>query len=92
MGMAKYFYHHNKENILALELFPNPAKTLLNISVTGTSDIVNIKVYNALGQIMDDFNIEDSRTLLNIDSYPRGIYYIGAEDKRQTTLKKFIKE
>lgn len=77
---------------LGIELFPNPANDQLNIVLSGNDRNVNIKVYNAFGQIMDDFNITDDRTIIHLTSYPHGIYYIGADDGIQTALKKFIKE
>jgi PKD repeat protein len=77
---------------LKLDLYPNPASDELNISVNSPFETVNIKVYNAIGQIIDDFNISNNKTTINIGSYPAGIYYIGAEDSKQTTLKKFFKE
>ncbi|HNS18347.1 MAG TPA: GEVED domain-containing protein [Bacteroidales bacterium] len=80
------------QNKLMLELYPNPASDMLNIVLSGHGEKVNIKVTNAFGQVIDDFNVTTDRTSLNLNSYLKGIYYIGADDGSQTTLKKFIRE
>lgn len=83
---------NNQQNELLLELYPNPAGNNININVSGNAQKINVKVYNALGMIIDDFNTERSETSLDLTNYAKGIYYIGADDGIKTTLKKFIKE
>lgn len=82
----------SQENKLNLEIYPNPASNLLNVLVTGNKQTVNIKVYNAIGQITDDFYMKNNRARINLENYPNGIYYIGADDGIQNTLKKFFKQ
>jgi PKD repeat protein len=82
----------SKAKILSLDLYPNPASNLLNVVMTGASETVNIKVYNALGQIIKDFNVKNSKATINLSNYKKGMYYIGIDDGVQNALKKFIKE
>ena len=77
---------------LRLELYPNPASDLLNVVLTGNTAPANIKVYNAIGQIVDDFNLTGNQAKIDLGSFRKGIYFIGADDGIQNTLKKFIKE
>jgi len=77
---------------ISLDLYPNPASNLLNVVVTGASENVNIKVYNALGQIIKDFDVKNSKATINLSNYQKGMYYIGVDDGVQNALKKFIKE
>jgi PKD repeat protein len=81
-----------RENNLSLDLYPNPASASINVVVNGSTGNINLKVYNALGQIVDDFNIERNTTTINLGKYPVGLYYVGADDGKQTTLKKFFRE
>jgi len=83
--------HTNISN-LGLEIFPNPATNVLNLHVSTRSESVNIKIYNALGRIIDEFKLESVETSIDLSNYPKGIYYIGADDGAQNTLKKFIKD
>jgi hypothetical protein len=55
----------SQQNSLSLELYPNPASDVLNVLVSGSAETFNIKLYNALGQIMDDFNIKNNQTKIN---------------------------
>jgi bacillolysin len=82
----------SQENKLNLEIYPNPASNLLNLLLTGNAETVNIKVYNALGQIIDDFNVNTNRATIDLSNYQKGMYFIGADDGIQNTLKKFIRE
>lgn len=81
-----------KTNDLNLELYPNPANSILNVKVTTVSEKVNIKVYSAIGVILEDFNTSDKITALQLNNYAKGMYYIGVDDGISTTLKKFIRE
>jgi PKD repeat protein len=76
---------------LRLEIYPNPATELLNVMVSGAAETFNLKVYNALGQVIDDFDVKSNRTTINLNSYKKGLYYIGVDDGMHTALKKFIK-
>jgi len=82
----------SQTNDLKLELYPNPANTVLNIKVTSVSEKVNVKVYSVLGVIIDDFNTSDKITTLQLGKFAKGLYYIGVDDGISTTLKKFIRE
>jgi len=81
----------NREE-LDLKLYPNPATNLLNIEISGTDKTVNLKVYNALGVILDEFNEDSKKITLDLGVFSKGIYYIGADNGQQNTLKKFIKK
>jgi PKD repeat protein len=77
---------------LALEVFPNPASSEINIMTSGKSESVNLKIYDAFGRIIDDFDTKDRQITIDLSNYPNGIYYVGADDGSTTSLKKFIKE
>lgn len=83
---------NSKTKDLKLEIYPNPASDLLNVMVSGAGESVNIKVYNALGQIIDEFNIKDTQAAINLSKYNKGLYYIGVDDGVHNALKKFIKK
>lgn len=77
---------------LEMEIFPNPASEALNILISSPSEKVNLKMYNALGQIIRDFDTADKQLSVGLDDLKAGIYYLGADDGVQTLLKRFIKE
>jgi hypothetical protein len=77
---------------MEVDIFPNPASGKLNVMISSPSGKVNIKLYNALGQIMRDFDTSDKSISLNLDDLKAGIYYVGADDGVRTLLKRFIRE
>lgn len=59
-----------------LNLFPNPANQLVNISTqSNTSEIQKIKIVNSIGK---EYYNSDSRgdRVINVAQWPRGIYYV----------------
>jgi len=57
-----------KDYVSTIYLYPNPANNIVNIS--GES-IVNVKVFNNLGQLI---NIYHNVNSINVASYKKGIY------------------
>ena len=74
-----------------LNLYPNPASNTLNIKITNALPAVNVKVYNALGRIIDDFDTSEKILQLDISKFNSGVYYIGIDNGVENTLVKFIK-
>jgi len=74
-----------------INIYPNPANNTLNISLLGNSDVVNIKVYNALGKVIGDFDVTGVQAQIDLSRYANGMYYIGADNGTQNTLKRFVK-
>jgi len=80
-----------RDNDFNLNIYPNPASNILNVNILSNKETINIKIYNSLGKIMDDFNVESRDAQINISSYSKGLYFIGADDGEQNTRKKFVK-
>ena len=56
-----------------ISLFPNPADVFVNLSVEGSS---MIRVYNAMGQLMDAFIAENQQVKIETTHYPVGLYFV----------------
>lgn len=91
-GAAPTSLVKNDDVEFEMNIFPNPASTVLNVNISSNTKTVNIKIYNAMGRIIDDFNMETGSSQINLGSYPEGIYYIGADNGQQNTTKKFMKQ
>ncbi|MCK5775597.1 MAG: T9SS type A sorting domain-containing protein, partial [Bacteroidales bacterium] len=81
----------NEATDLEMLIFPNPVQDLLSIRLTSNEKTINIKIYDVIGRIVDDFEVDSKETQVDLSSYQNGIYYIGADDGVQNTLKKFVK-
>ena len=67
-------YHDvEEENETNYELFPNPADTFVNLSVEGSS---LVQIYNALGQLMDSFVVENQQAKIETGNYSEGLYFV----------------
>jgi len=71
-----------------INLYPNPAKDQLNIR--SYVNIENIKVFNAIGQVIVNLNINTQSHVLNTSNLNYGIYYIQLETKKGIVTKKFV--
>ena len=74
-----------------INIYPNPANNILNVRLISDIETINIKVYNSLGRILNEFAVDGMNTQIDLSNYPQGLYYVGADNGKQNILKKFIK-
>lgn len=75
--------------INAPTIYPNPTKENLNVHF----DILGLKkiiVFNSLGQILLQTETMENDVVLNMKSYPHGVYFIQVQDAVTTSSQKFI--
>ena len=75
-----------------LNLFPNPATQIINVSLNEVSDKTEIKVYNMMGNLVMRQITTKTTTQLNVAKLPAGVYMISASDGVTTSNSKFVKE
>ncbi len=80
-----------RSNDFDMSIYPNPASDMLNIRLSSSDKVVNIKIYTALGKVIDEFDVSSMETQIDLSNYTNGMYYIGADNGTQNTLKKFVK-
>jgi uncharacterized protein (TIGR02145 family) len=74
----------NEEKKHFVSIYPNPANTVLNIELLDdTKGIIEIKVVNALGIIIESSTFEGSQKIyrLKTSSYEPGLYYLHINGK-----------
>ena len=74
-----------EENVQAATLYPNPANDF--VTLNGES-LGTVRVYNALGQMVDEFEANGSELRINTTNYENGVYFVKADEK---TLKFVVK-
>jgi hypothetical protein len=86
MNGEGYEQHDCEDNVeedesQAIKLFPNPANgfVTLNGEALGT-----VRVYNALGQMVDEFEANGSELRINTTGYENGMYFVKTDE---TTLR-----
>lgn len=90
--LIAHFLHADgiDEKCEAVELFPNPASD--NLSIKG-NDIKRITIYNSLGQLVEDREMEQQdKVTLNVSNYNTGAYVIRIELGQDIVSKVFVKK
>jgi len=75
---------------LDVTVYPNPASNMLNINISGNHGEVSVYIYNAVGNLMHSFMMDDQNEQINLDHYSQGLYFIHVYDGREQSLQKFI--
>jgi hypothetical protein len=71
-----------------LHLYPNPAKESLNLSAD--SRMLDITVFNAVGQMVDHNSVNSMNYTLNTSSYQPGVYFVQISSDKGSTTRKFV--
>jgi hypothetical protein len=79
-------------SILSATLFPNPAHNTITVSIPSLNKQTQISLFNSNGQLLQSFQANNKTSVLNIQSYPKGIYVVKISNVNQTQILKFIKE
>jgi hypothetical protein len=73
-----------------IKIYPNPVQDKLTI--TNTKNIENIVIYNALGQLLRQFTINNSQLSIDVSDLPKGIYTLKVQDINGViTTQQFLK-
>ena len=81
------FYENIKFNI-----YPNPVNNILTISYENANP-VHVEIFNAIGKMIQSFEISQQKTEIDVASFSSGIYLIRLCDEYQRNgIQRFIKE
>ena len=78
----------NESSVNSIKIYPNPATELLNLN--SDSKIINIQVFNHLGQLLIEKNIGGNSCQLNTSEFDSGIYSIRIKTEHGFLLRQFI--
>lgn len=78
------------ESSIKVDIYPNPARDLLNISSSNT--IKDIEIYNIIGQKLIEKNIQSPNSSIDISKLSKGNYIIKVNTEKGIVNKKFIIE
>lgn len=72
----------------SLQIFPNPADDVLNISKVSTK--AKYTIYSVDGKVVSKGNLSDNK--VNVSKLTKGVYLITVDDNGKVTQSKFIKK
>ena len=72
---------------LTTNLYPNPARDQVTIS---SSEVINrITIINYVGQLVEDSEMNQHKTILNTSNYESGVYVVRIETENGVVTKRF---
>ncbi len=72
----------------AVQIYPNPAIDVVNIS--SKFNMVSVSIYNITGQLMESIKLNDISYQINTSDFPTGIYSIKIETEDSIINKRLI--
>jgi len=78
------------ENDVMLKVYPTPVKDKLSFESSGTIKI--IELFDFQGRLISKINVDSGNYILNMSSYPKGIYMVHIITRDKSYVKKVIKE
>jgi len=73
-----------------LKIYPNPSKSILNVTVSNT--IEKVKIFSASGVLVYTDIPKSNRTSIHIDRLTSGVYVIGIRLEERILYRTFLKE
>jgi predicted dienelactone hydrolase len=82
------------ENIafnVGIEIFPNPTQGFLNYNIASNISDGIIKIYNVRGELLNQYSINQTRGVLDLKQYDKGIYVLTYTNRFTTYNSKIVK-
>lgn len=64
-----------------LNVYPNPANDILNVSLTGVSSKTRIAIYNSVGLKMEEVEVVGNHHAFDVSKYASGLYFVKSNDQ-----------
>ena len=74
-----------------ISIYPNPAKDFVKLSAV-SCQLSAIKVYNCLGMMVEEIEVNANEVEINISGYNTGIYFFNIETENGNHIQKVIKK
>jgi len=84
--------HFMNDNHKSINIYPNPAYEVLNISVDESTSVSEIVLYSVDGKLIDTYKLNNLKKEIDVSELKDGIYFIEIRGATNIGYKKFIKE
>ncbi|MFC0605625.1 T9SS type A sorting domain-containing protein [Winogradskyella pulchriflava] len=75
-----------------INIYPNPAKSVLNINISGVNEDLDYQIYNTVGQIILKGSFKTQYNKIDLSQYQSGVYFVKLSSNRQSITRKVVKE
>lgn len=77
-------------NALSMDVYPNPAKEILNIKTHNGENILGIQLISSNGQVVSSQKVANTNTTINVRGLQPGFYLVQIQTESGFTTKKVI--
>ncbi|MBR6774897.1 MAG: T9SS type A sorting domain-containing protein, partial [Bacteroidales bacterium] len=74
-----------------IAIYPNPARDFVKVS-TDNGQQTTVRIYNTLGMLVDEFEMNSGEIEINVSDYKSGIYFINISNEESNVTKKIVVE
>ena len=75
----------------SVSLFPNPTNDLVKVECSETM-MESISLYDVYGKLINQFNVNDTYTTLDVTKFANGIYFVRITTENGVVTKRLVKE
>ncbi len=96
--MSNYSFYAGPNNLkeenidLAISIYPNPVKDLVNIISSELIPLRKIVLFNLIGEKVLELDNFKSTDLIDLSSLPKGVYLLNIYTDKKSLTKKLIKD
>lgn len=74
------------ENEITFNIYPNPASDFVKLTAVN-SQLSKARVYNSLGMLIDEIELDSDEVEINISNYVAGTYFVNVDEKIVKIIK-----
>jgi hypothetical protein len=78
------------QNLSTLQVYPNPVTDLVNVQLSD-QHITGLKLYNVLGQLVLEQELDRSTTVLNLANLQAGVYLLKIQGETNSFTNRLVK-
>ncbi|MEM6720168.1 MAG: S8 family serine peptidase [Bacteroidota bacterium] len=80
------------QNVAAIQIFPNPAKTNIQINLPVATQNATITLGNLVGTTLSFYTVNGNSQTIDVSQLAAGMYWVRIEAEGETITKKIIKQ
>ena len=90
IDMIDFVVNTEENEIENISIYPNPANDFIKLSAGG-GHLSAVRIYNCLGMLVEEIEVNANEVEINISNYNTGIYFVNIETENGNIVKKVVK-
>jgi len=77
-------------DIASVNVFPNPSTGLVNVMMPTNTSNFNFSVYNVVGELVTERNVNSNFAKIDLNNQPNGVYFVKVTSNGEVTTKRVL--